>query len=171
MWDYVPTNFFFCRQRGRTVGVRFHRDGGDRVDPSPHDHQSSTCMNNTSEVMDGLPVDTWMHRERPIFIGRANQVEDRRSNPTIGVLHVDSPRHAMIRLDGWNDSWKSFDRGAIELRSWLIWRDRGTRSRHDLWPTIVVQSWPPIGTQSRIKRPAIFRQKSSLKTDVLPLIL
>ena len=65
---------------------------------------------------------------------------------------------------------ENHDRGAIEPRSWLICRDRGTRSRHDWWPTIFVQSWPPIGTQSRIKRPAIFGQKSSLKTDVLPLI-
>ena len=38
--------FFFCRRRGRTVGVEFDRDDGDRVDPSPRDHQSSMGMNN-----------------------------------------------------------------------------------------------------------------------------
>ena len=33
-----------CRQRGHTVGVGFDRDDGDRVDPSPRDHQWSTCV-------------------------------------------------------------------------------------------------------------------------------
>ena len=34
----------FCRQRGRTTGIRFGQDGGDRVDPSPRDHQSNTWV-------------------------------------------------------------------------------------------------------------------------------
>ena len=78
------------------------------------------------------------------------------------------PPTYLIRSDGWNISWKRStrswldrtaivarscrDRGSIEPRSWLIWRDRGTRSRHDWCPTIVMQSWPPIGTQYQIKR-------------------
>ena len=39
--------FFLCRRRGCTVGVRFDRDDGDHMDPSPSDHQSGTCVNKT----------------------------------------------------------------------------------------------------------------------------
>ena len=70
-------------------------------------------------MIEGIPVDTWMHRERPIFIEGANQVEDTRSKPMIGGLHVDSPGHAMIRSDAWKDSWKN---STIVVRSS---RDRG----------------------------------------------
>ena len=45
VWDYVPTRSYLCRMRGSTTGVGFDQDGGDRVDPSPRDHQSNTCAN------------------------------------------------------------------------------------------------------------------------------
>ena len=45
VWDYVPTRSYLCRTRGSTTGVGFDQDGGDRVDPSPRDHQSNTCAN------------------------------------------------------------------------------------------------------------------------------
>ena len=45
VWDYVPTRSYLCRTRGSTAGVGFDQDGGDRVDPSPRDHQSNTCAN------------------------------------------------------------------------------------------------------------------------------
>ena len=35
----------FCRQRGRTEGVALDHDGRDRMDPSPRDRKSSTCVN------------------------------------------------------------------------------------------------------------------------------
>ena len=53
MWDYVPTRFYCCSRRGRTVGVGFDRCDGDHVDPSPRDHQSSTCVINTLKWSDG----------------------------------------------------------------------------------------------------------------------
>ena len=33
-----------CRRCGRAAGVGFDRDDKDRVDPSPRDHQWSTCV-------------------------------------------------------------------------------------------------------------------------------
>ena len=59
------------------------------------------------------------------------------------------------------------DPGSIEPWSWLIWRDHGTLSRHDWWPTIVVQSWPPIGTQYRIKQ-LLNRAKILFKKTMYP---
>ena len=50
-----PTRLTFCRRRGRAVGVGFHQDGGDRVDPRPRDHQSSMCANvGLSELDRGI---------------------------------------------------------------------------------------------------------------------
>ena len=40
-----PTRLTFCKRRGRAVGVGFQQDGENRVDPSPRDHQYSTCRN------------------------------------------------------------------------------------------------------------------------------
>ena len=34
----------FCTTRGGERIVRFRLNGGDRVDPSPHDHDQSTCV-------------------------------------------------------------------------------------------------------------------------------
>ena len=49
----ISTSFFsvglcshmivFCRLRGGKAIVGFGQDGDDRVDPSPRDHQWSTC--------------------------------------------------------------------------------------------------------------------------------
>ena len=41
------TVFLFCRTRGGARSVRFRLNGGDRVDPSPRDHDQSTCVKTT----------------------------------------------------------------------------------------------------------------------------
>ena len=41
------TVFLFCRTRGGARSVRFQLNGGDRVDPSPRDHDQSTCVKTT----------------------------------------------------------------------------------------------------------------------------
>ena len=57
MRDYIPTRFTFCRRRGRKAGVGFHQDDRDRVDPSPRDRQSGTCVKPCiSETIDGPHV-------------------------------------------------------------------------------------------------------------------
>ena len=35
--------FLFCRRRGDTAGIGCDQDVEDRVDPSPRDHQITTC--------------------------------------------------------------------------------------------------------------------------------
>ena len=79
VWDYVPVRFNFFRRRGSTVDVGCDRNKCkrvDRVDPSPRDHHQGTCAKGIlSDAFDNLPGDTWMHQERPIFIGRAKQAQ------------------------------------------------------------------------------------------------
>ena len=124
--------------------------------------------------MDDLHVDTWMSREHPIFIGRANQVEDTRSNTTIGGLHVDSPRHMMKirRLD--HKPRLTCDRGAIAARSWPDCRGIVAHSSHN-WShdccilmahdhCVIVAINRPLSLDQTVQ---IFWAKFPLKTDVL----
>ena len=39
------TVLFFCKLRGGSASVGFCQDDDDRMDPSPRDHQCSTCGN------------------------------------------------------------------------------------------------------------------------------
>ena len=70
--------FFCCRTRGGPAGVGFDQDGGDRMDPSPHDLNYNTCAkSDLSEVTYLSFGDAWRHNERPIFIGRMTRDSSR----------------------------------------------------------------------------------------------
>ena len=45
VWDYVPTRFYSAGDVDARRASDLITDGYDRVDPSPRDHQSSTCAN------------------------------------------------------------------------------------------------------------------------------
>ena len=64
------TVFLFCRRRGQATSVRFWLNGGDRVDPSPRDHDQSTCVKSFFKWLrsERLPDATWRREERRIVI-------------------------------------------------------------------------------------------------------
>ena len=47
VWKYVPHISYVCRMRGGPPDVGCDQNGYDRVDPSPRDHQISTCVKVT----------------------------------------------------------------------------------------------------------------------------
>ena len=44
VWDYVPTRFYLAGDVDAWRASDLTADGYDRVDPSPRDHQISTCL-------------------------------------------------------------------------------------------------------------------------------
>ena len=91
-----------CKTRGDTAGVGFHQDGRDRVDPSPRDSKSSTCVISTLSDRDRRAHRSQRGATRSArsssgfdqgfigcgFIGRSRSSS--RSSP-IGRLAVDPP--------------------------------------------------------------------------------
>ena len=148
----------FCRRRGRTSGIRFHQDDGDRVDRSPRDRQSSTCAKSIISGSDRrayqLPCgDTWSVRspsEQTIAI-------DGLLGDSWGWSDLHRMDHNLHRSDGWwlsqkfprRSSGGSPSSGGPSSRSWhtgssdrdrpLTWSSIGRRERfaeelHDRGP-------------------------------------
>ena len=44
VWDYVPHGFYFAGDVAAWRASDLLTNGSDRVDPSPRDHQISTCL-------------------------------------------------------------------------------------------------------------------------------
>ena len=158
MWDYVPTRFTFCRRRGRTAGVEFHQDNGDRVDLSPHDWQLGTCAKfilskgdrkaylmtrgfigqSPSFAISGSGSTAWTHCDHPISI----------RGPQFGPTFISPWRRVELseasHLHRMGHSWRSLARQIfIRLRPSSDSRKIKVRSRRDRGP-IAARSWPPL---------------------------
>ena len=115
-----PTRLTFCRRRERTVGVGFHQDSGDRVDPSPRDHQSSTCANvGLSELDRGILL-----RHVASSDGRDLHRDSHRSDGWRWIILMIADRVNLDRPLTWSPiGWRGevvedlHDRGSIEPRS------------------------------------------------------
>ena len=115
----------FCRTRGGARSVRFRLNGGDRVDPSPRDHDQSTCVMLT--LSDGDR--SVNHSPRGVL--RSAQFSSRfdrgiklhRTAHGISAIAIVHPVGSSS--DGGGASWKNStiavrsncDRGVIEPRS------------------------------------------------------
>ena len=143
-----------------------------------------------------LMEDTWLRNRESTHIRRSRSIVtsahrgDAWTHPRLtwrpveasGVLylHQTCNREVAVRSssnDGINIKRRSTikarsprDRGHNQARFWSHQNGNHGHNHRGLMATIIVQSWPPIGTQSWIKRPEFFGRKSSLKTDVFPLI-
>ena len=149
----------FCRRRGRMAGFGCGQDGGDRVDPSPRDHQIDTYRKWwVSETIEGLPGDTWSRQERPIFIAvwsRLHRTVAIFCDSAIGEHRVDrdcdlhrtvgvaSHRHGLISIG--RTMKEEFDRTIMTAQTYLIRSDGNGYVR----PTIVahdrdsIMAWSP----------------------------
>ena len=112
VWDYVPHISYLCRMRGGPVDVGSDQDGEDRVDPSPRDHQITTCTKSDLSERTYLSFgDAWSHKEHPIFIGRMTRDSSR--------IHDCEDLHQRISSD---------NRDSMSL--WLTVETRGRFEMH-----------------------------------------
>ena len=119
MWDYVPRDLLFFKRRGLKTSVGSHQDGLDRVDPSPRDRRSNTCIIIYLKWprSESYSIATWCLQDRPIFIAR-------RTLPMIvvyGIRIMTIIRSPEALSDGADKTWKNprsrSDRVVIEPRS------------------------------------------------------
>ena len=152
------------KTRGFAIGNQPTSDGCDpswlrltvetsgHIDGSPWRRVDTSTRGSFGSAGSSSKMQSWSGRA--IVIGRRNQHkrEGPRSRPDRHTIVARLPRN----------------HGHDQAR---LWFDQNGNHGHDhqwLMATIIMRSWSPIGTQSRIKRPAIFGRKSSITTDVSP---
>ena len=160
VWDYVSKRFTFGRQRGCTSGVGFHQDDGDRVDPSPRDHQSCTCAKFILSEGDRkayLMTHGFIRRSQSLAISGSGRTAWTHGDHSISIR---GPRFAPIFISLWRrvelsgasdlhrmgNAWSSLARQIfIKLRSSSDGGKIKTGSRRDRG-SIAGRSWPRSST-------------------------
>ena len=145
MWDYVPTRFYLAGDVDAWRASDLTADGYDRVDPSPRDHQSSTCVICIlSDTLDGRHVAKRggmdLHRTGKPFPNRGHYA----------IMAICSPK---APSDGAHKTWKNprsrSNRALIKPRSqffrWGIVSNQSVGDRRRIRTTIVARSWPDRG--------------------------
>ena len=153
----------FCPRPGRTTGVRFHQDDGDRLDPSPRDRQSSTCVKVILSGSDrrahqsprGVTRSYDRHQREYREIAIIQPRWSRSSSHRGDAWTVRSPSERTIAIDGVpGDSWRQSD-----LHQTSVHSQRQEFIREEPLSTAGVWSNPPdlnrTAERSRPNRDAI----------------
>ena len=117
MWDYVPTRFYSAGDVDARRASDLLTDGYDRVDPSPRDHQSTTCAITHLSDVDRKALRTPRGIPRS---GGSSSNQSLEMHLTAAIIRKHDRRITIGRCG--NDEEEPRDRAAIAARSS---RDRG----------------------------------------------